>query len=54
MIHIRLHAMAGALVLLASPLAALDAEAADKVVMQIDGAAAPFYAPLYAGVETGV
>lgn len=29
------------------------AMAADKVVMQIDGAAVPFYAPLYAGVEEG-
>lgn len=27
--------------------------AADKVTMQIDGAAVPFYAPLYAGVENG-
>lgn len=27
--------------------------AADKVVMQIDGAAVPFYSPLYAGVENG-
>jgi NitT/TauT family transport system substrate-binding protein len=37
-----------ALALMATP-----ALAADKVVMQIDGAAVPFYAPLYAGVEQG-
>lgn len=33
--------------------AGLPALAADKVIMQIDGAAVPFYAPLYAGVENG-
>lgn len=38
------------LALIASGVAAL---AADKVVMQIDGAAVPFYSPLYAGVENG-
>lgn len=32
---------------------ALPALAVDKVIMQIDGAATPFYAPLYAGVENG-
>ncbi|MFV0336201.1 MAG: ABC transporter substrate-binding protein [Tropicimonas sp.] len=37
-----------ALALMAAP-----ALAADKVTMQIDGAAVPFYAPLYAGVEQG-
>lgn len=45
---------AGFIALLTSPLLAMTAEAADKVVMQIDGAAAPFYAPLYAGVEKGI
>lgn len=33
--------------------AAPAAIAADAVTMQIDGAAVPFYAPLYAGVEQG-
>ena len=33
--------------------AAVPSFAADKVILQIDGAAAPFYAPLYAGVENG-
>lgn len=35
------------------PIAATSASAIDKVVMQIDGAAVPFYAPLYAGVDQG-
>ncbi|QOL79561.1 ABC transporter substrate-binding protein [Pseudooceanicola spongiae] len=39
-----------ALALLAAAPAAF---ATDKVTMQIDGAAVPFYAPLYAGVEQG-
>lgn len=34
-------------------LSAAPALAQDKVVLQIDGAAVPFYAPLYAGVENG-
>jgi len=54
MIQFRVTTAASLLALIASPLIATTAEAADKVVLQIDGAAAPFYAPLYAGVEKGI
>lgn len=54
MIQFRVTTAASLLALLTSPLFASVAEAADKVVLQIDGAAAPFYAPLYAGVEKGI
>jgi len=54
MIQFRVTTAASLLALIASPLFSTIAEAADKVVLQIDGAAAPFYAPLYAGVEKGV
>jgi NitT/TauT family transport system substrate-binding protein len=54
MIQFRVTTAASLLALLTSPFFASLADAADKVVMQIDGAAAPFYAPLYAGVENGV
>jgi len=54
MIQFRLKTAASLFALLTTPLIAMTAEAADKVVMQIDGAAVPFYAPLYAGVEKGV
>lgn len=54
MTEFRVTTAAGLLALAASPLFASFAAAADKVVMQIDGAAAPFYAPLYAGVEKGI
>ena len=54
MIQFRVTTAASLLALITSPLFATIAEAADKVVMQIDGAAAPFYAPLYAGVEKGI
>ncbi|MCW0983677.1 ABC transporter substrate-binding protein [Agrobacterium sp. BT-220-3] len=50
----RVTTAAGLVALITSPLFAITAEAADKVVLQIDGAAAPFYAPLYAGVEKGI
>ncbi|MGM4985991.1 MULTISPECIES: ABC transporter substrate-binding protein [Rhizobium] len=54
MIQFRATTVASLIALSASPLFAITAEAADKVVLQIDGAAAPFYAPLYAGVEKGI
>jgi len=54
MIQFRVTTAASLVALLTSPLFAMTAEAADKVVMQIDGAAVPFYAPLYAGVEKGI
>lgn len=47
-------AAAGLIAVFISLLVAMTASAADKVVLQIDGAAAPFYAPLYAGVENGI
>jgi len=54
MIQFRVTTAASLGALITLPLFALSAEAADKVVLQIDGAAAPFYAPLYAGVEKGI
>ncbi len=48
----RLTAAAGAFAF--TPLVSRSARAADKVVLQIDGAAAPFYAPLYAGAANGL
>jgi len=45
--------LAVGLAALSLPAMASSAFAADKVTMQIDGAAVPFYAPLYAGVEQG-
>jgi NitT/TauT family transport system substrate-binding protein len=51
MIHTRITLRACTLALLASPFFAHVAFSADKVILQIDGAAVPFYAPLYAGVE---
>uniref|UniRef100_UPI003101AB15 hypothetical protein n=1 Tax=Neorhizobium sp. EC2-8 TaxID=3129230 RepID=UPI003101AB15 len=53
MIQFRVMTAASLVALLNSPLFDSAALAADKVVMQIDGAAVPFYAPLYAGVEKG-
>ncbi|CAN7669693.1 ABC transporter substrate-binding protein [Neorhizobium sp. LjRoot104] len=54
MIQFRVTTAASLGALIALPLFTMSAEAADKVVLQIDGAAAPFYAPLYAGVEKGI
>lgn len=54
MMHFRVTTAASLAALLTSSMFAMSAHAADKVVMQIDGAAVPFYAPLYAGVENGV
>ncbi|WP_454855539.1 ABC transporter substrate-binding protein [Rhizobium binxianense] len=54
MIQFRVTTTASLLALLASPFLGSAADAADKVVLQIDGAAVPFYAPLYAGVEKGI
>ncbi|MBP2561856.1 NitT/TauT family transport system substrate-binding protein [Neorhizobium galegae] len=54
MIQFRVMTAASLMALLTSPLFDSAALAADKVVMQIDGAAVPFYAPLYAGVEKGI
>ncbi len=55
MMKFRFAAGLSLLALLAMPFAAsTPAAAEDNVVMQIDGAAVPFYAPLYAGVENGV
>lgn len=54
MMHFRVTTAASLAALLTSSIFAMSAHAADKVVMQIDGAAVPFYAPLYAGVENGV
>lgn len=54
MIQFRVTTAASLLALLTSPFFASIAGAADKVVLQIDGAAAPFYSPLYAGVDKGI
>lgn len=53
MFKFRVTTAASLAALMTSSFFALTAEAADKVIFQIDGAAAPFYAPLYAGVEQG-
>ncbi|MFK4771843.1 ABC transporter substrate-binding protein [Rhizobium sp. ZW T2_16] len=54
MFKFRVTTAASLAALITSPFFAMTAEAADKVILQIDGAAAPFYAPLYAGVEKGI
>jgi NitT/TauT family transport system substrate-binding protein len=54
MIQSKINLRACTLALLASPFFATLAFSTDKVIMQIDGAAVPFYAPLYAGVEKGI
>lgn len=54
MFKFRVTTAASLATLITSPFFAMTAEAADKVILQIDGAAAPFYAPLYAGVEEGI
>nr|WP_306268622.1 ABC transporter substrate-binding protein [Pararhizobium sp. IMCC3301] len=53
MLKFMYHFSAGILASLAVAFGATHSMAAEKVVMQIDGAAVPFYAPLYAGVEQG-
>ncbi|MBD9490494.1 ABC transporter substrate-binding protein [Ensifer sp. ENS11] len=54
MIQFRALLASGLIASLSAPFFATAVHATDKVVLQIDGAAAPFYAPLYAGVEKGI